>query len=72
LSVVSHEEHRDAADVLGSSGTGGVRASVHRNKMNEIRPHAAWARQTLRRARVFGVAADGVSFVDLLAASLPR
>jgi citrate lyase beta subunit len=72
LSVVSHEEHRDAADVLGSGGTGGVRASVHRNKMNEIRPHAAWARQTLRRARVFGVAADGVSFVDLLAASLPR
>lgn len=72
LSVVSHEEHRDAADVLGSGDTGGVRASVHRNKMNEIRPHAAWARQTLRRARVFGVAADGVSFVDLLAASLPR
>jgi citrate lyase beta subunit len=72
LSVVSHEEHRDAADVLGSRGSGGVLASVHRNKMNEIRPHAAWARQTLRRARVFGVAADGVSFVDLLAASLPR
>jgi citrate lyase beta subunit len=72
LSVVSHEEHRDAADVLGAGRAGGVLASVHRNKMNEIRPHTAWARDTLLRARVFGVAADGVSFVDLLAASLPR
>jgi citrate lyase beta subunit len=72
LSVVSHEEHRDAADVLGSANAGGVLASVGRNKMNEVRPHAAWARLTMLRARVFGVAADGVSFVDLLAASLPR
>jgi citrate lyase beta subunit len=72
LSVVSHEEHRDAADVLGSTSAGGVLASVHGNKMNEVRPHAAWAQLTMLRARVFGVAADGVSFVDLLAASLPR
>jgi citrate lyase beta subunit len=72
LSVVSHEEHRDAADVLGAGRAGGVLASVHRNKMNEVRPHTAWARDTMLRARVFGVAADGVSFVDLLAASLPR
>jgi citrate lyase beta subunit len=72
LSVVSHEEHRDAADVLCSQRAGGVLASVRRNKMNEVRPHTAWARDTMLRARVFGVAADGVSFVDLLAASLPR
>jgi citrate lyase beta subunit len=72
LSVVSHEEHRDATDVLGSGRAGGVLASVHRNKMNEVRPHTAWAKDTMLRARVFGVAADGVSFVDLLAASLPR
>jgi citrate lyase beta subunit len=72
LSVVSYEEHRDADDVLRTGRAGGVVASVHRNKMNEIRPHTAWARQTTLRARVFGVAADGVSFVDLLAASLPR
>ncbi|TWF80911.1 citrate lyase beta subunit [Pseudonocardia hierapolitana] len=72
LSVVSHEEHRDAADVLGARRAGGVLASVRRNKMNEVRPHTAWARDTMLRAQVFGVAADGVSFVDLLAASLPR
>ncbi|MCO1653454.1 HpcH/HpaI aldolase/citrate lyase family protein [Pseudonocardia humida] len=72
LSVVSAEDHRDAADVLSISEAGGVRASGLRNKMNEARPHTAWARRTMLRARVFGVAAQDVSFVDLLAASLPR
>ncbi|MFC4950801.1 HpcH/HpaI aldolase/citrate lyase family protein [Pseudonocardia sp. GCM10023141] len=72
LSVVSLEEYRDASDVLSAGRGSGVLASVHGNKMNEIRPHSAWATATLRRSRVFGVAADGVSFVDLLAASLPR
>jgi len=72
LSVVSSEEHRDAFDVLQAGRAGGVLASGHRNKMNEIGPHTAWARLTMLRARAFGVAADNVSFVDLLAASLPR
>lgn len=72
LSVVSLEEHRDASDVLEGSSGGGVIASGRGNKMNEIRPHYTWARQTMLRAHVFGVAGEGVSFVDLLAASLPR
>lgn len=72
LSVVSSEEHRDASDVLSAGRGSGVMASGHRNKMNEIRPHTAWAHRTVQRGRVFGVAADDVSFVDLLAASLPR
>lgn len=72
LSVVSYEEHRDATDVLGAGRASGVLASTYGNKMNEIGPHSAWATATLRRSRAFGVAADGVSFVDLLAASLPR
>jgi citrate lyase beta subunit len=72
LSVVSFEEHRDATDVLHAGRASGVLPSGHRNKMNEIRPHTAWARRTLLRARVFGVAAETVSFVDLLAASLSR
>jgi hypothetical protein len=33
-----------------------------------MRPHRNWARNTLTRARVFGVAKKGVSFVDLLSA----
>ncbi len=72
LSVVSSEEHRDATDVLTAGSRSGVMASGRRNKMNEIRPHTAWAHRTVQRGRVFGVAADDVSFVDLLAASLPR
>jgi citrate lyase beta subunit len=72
LSVVSAEEHRDASDVLRARRAGGVLASGHRNKMNETGPHTAWARRTMLRARAFGVAADDVSFVDLLAASLRR
>jgi citrate lyase beta subunit len=66
LSVVSAEEHRDAQDLLASGRAGGVMPSGHRNKMNEIRPHLSWARRTMLRSRVFGVAAEGVSFVDLL------
>ncbi|WP_194816504.1 HpcH/HpaI aldolase/citrate lyase family protein [Nocardia sp. XZ_19_385] len=67
LSVVTHEEYSDALDILQVE-VGGVAASEYRNKMNEMRPHRSWAHQTLLRARVFGVANKGVSFVDLLTA----
>jgi hypothetical protein len=40
--------------------------------MNEIRPHQAWAELTLRRARIFGVGAEGVTFVDFLDACVDR
>lgn len=72
LSVVSHEEYVDAADVLGAAATGGgVAASKLGNKMNEAMPHRAWAERTLLQARVFGVAHESTSFVDLLGASFP-
>ena len=67
LSVVTAEEYRDACAIVGADA-GGVLRSDYRNKMNEARPHAIWARQVLRRAEVFGVANDGVTFVDLLVA----
>jgi citrate lyase beta subunit len=71
LSVVTHEEYADACDILGEGlAGGGVRASSYRNKMNEGRPHRSWAERTLRRATVFGVAGEDVSFVDLLAAGI--
>ncbi|WP_174375454.1 HpcH/HpaI aldolase/citrate lyase family protein [Nocardia higoensis] len=69
LSVVSHEEYSDALDIL-QADVGGVAASEYRNKMNEMRPHRSWAHQTMLRARVFGVANKGVSFVDLLTAAV--
>lgn len=69
MCVVSHEEYLDALDIAGSAG-GGVKASSYGNKMNELKPHRAWAERTLLRARAFGVARPGVSFVELLEASM--
>ncbi|MFF8928852.1 HpcH/HpaI aldolase/citrate lyase family protein [Streptomyces longwoodensis] len=72
LSVVSHEEYSDAADILRPErGGGGVLRSQYTNKMNEVKPHRAWAERTMLRAEVFGVAHEDVSFVDLLAAGIP-
>ncbi|KJK54357.1 HpcH/HpaI aldolase/citrate lyase family protein [Streptomyces sp. NRRL F-4428] len=71
LSVVSHEEFCDAQDILRPErGGGGVMRSAYTNKMNEVKPHRAWAERTMLRAEVFGVAKEQVGFVDLLAAGL--
>ncbi|MDT9692221.1 HpcH/HpaI aldolase/citrate lyase family protein [Streptomyces sp. P9(2023)] len=71
LSVVSHEEYSDAQDIVRPErGGGGVMRSVYTNKMNEVKPHRAWAERTLLRAEVFGVAREDVGFVDLLTAGL--
>ncbi|MEU6065904.1 MULTISPECIES: HpcH/HpaI aldolase/citrate lyase family protein [Streptomyces] len=72
LSVVSHEEFSDAQDILRPErGGGGVLRSAYTNKMNEVKPHRAWAERTMLRAEVFGVANEDVSFVELLAAGIP-
>ncbi|OIJ86194.1 HpcH/HpaI aldolase/citrate lyase family protein [Streptomyces colonosanans] len=72
LSVVSHEEFSDAQDILRPERLGGgVLRSAYTNKMNEVKPHRAWAERTLQRAEVFGVANEDIGFVDLLAAGLP-
>ncbi|OIJ66200.1 HpcH/HpaI aldolase/citrate lyase family protein [Streptomyces mangrovisoli] len=71
LSVVSHEEFSDAADILRPERLGGgVLRSQYTNKMNEVKPHRAWAERTMLRAEVFGVANEDVGFVDLLAAGI--
>lgn len=71
LSVVSHEEFSDAQDILRPErGGGGVLRSTYTNKMNEIKPHRAWAERVVRRAEAFGVARENVGFVELLTAGL--
>ncbi|GAA2570273.1 MULTISPECIES: HpcH/HpaI aldolase/citrate lyase family protein [Streptomyces] len=71
LSVVSHEEFSDAQDILRPERCGGgVMRSAYTNKMNEVKPHRAWAERTLLRAEIFGVANEDVGFVELLAAGL--
>ncbi|GGS94314.1 HpcH/HpaI aldolase/citrate lyase family protein [Streptomyces chromofuscus] len=72
LSVVSHEEFSDAQDILRPEQLGGgVLRSAYTNKMNEVKPHRAWAERTLLRAEVFGVANEDIGFVELLAAGIP-
>ncbi|MGN9759775.1 HpcH/HpaI aldolase/citrate lyase family protein [Streptomyces sp. SD31] len=72
LSVVSHEEFSDAKDILRPErGGGGVLRSQYTNKMNEVKPHRAWAERTMLRAEVFGVANEDIGFVELLAAGIP-
>lgn len=71
LSVVPHEEYSDATDILRPERCeGGVLRSAYTNKMNEVKPHRAWAERTLLRGEVFGVAREGVGFVELLAAGI--
>ncbi|MEU3144511.1 MULTISPECIES: HpcH/HpaI aldolase/citrate lyase family protein [unclassified Streptomyces] len=73
LSVVSHEEYSDAQDILRPERDGGgVMRSAYTNKMNEVKPHRAWAERTLLRAEVFGVANEDIGFVELLAAGLAK
>lgn len=71
ISVVTDEEFKDAEDILGIGlAKGGVNRSTYRNKMNEGRPHRAWAERVALRAEVFGVARPEISFADLLSASI--
>jgi citrate lyase beta subunit len=70
LSVVAYEEYADACDVLATNSQGGASTSSFGNKMNESKPHTAWASRVLQRAETFGVAREGISFVDLLGAGL--
>lgn len=71
LSAVTHEEWCDASDLVadGMAG-GGVASSRYSNKMNEGKPHRAWAERTLRRAAAFGVLAEHAGSVDLLRESV--
>ncbi len=69
LLAVTAEEFADASDILGESAAqGGVRRSHYNNKMNEVKPHRAWAHRLLLRARVYGVTRPGIGMIDLLGA----
>ncbi|GAA2227346.1 HpcH/HpaI aldolase/citrate lyase family protein [Kitasatospora cystarginea] len=71
LSVVTHEEYSDALDILDRHRDGGgVSRSAYTNKMNEAKPHRAWAERVLLRAEAFGVAREDVSFAELLGAAI--
>lgn len=64
LAVPTHEEWADACSI--TARTSGVEPSRFGNKMNEAGPHSSWARGVLERAEIFGVLAEGASFVDII------
>lgn len=72
LSVVGHEEYCDASAIVADASAGGVLRSRYQNKMNEVRPHLAWAELTMLRSEMYGVAAEGITFVDFLDACVNR
>lgn len=67
LYAVEAEEFADAETVLKALPSGGVRSSPYANKMIESRPHARWARLTMRRAAAYGVLRPGRTAADLVA-----
>jgi citrate lyase beta subunit len=66
LNSVTHEEYSDAVAIISARSAGGVVRSEYGNKMNEIKPHSAWARRTIVRAQAFGVLRPDKTVVDLL------
>ena len=51
--IVDYDDYMDALNILRSSG--GVSSSENKNRMNETKPHTAWAKMILNRAKIFGV-----------------
>lgn len=65
--TVLYEEFRDAAAILSADKEhSGVLAGGHHNKMNELRPHELWARKIMRRAEMFGIAAEHLNRTGFL------
>ncbi len=58
--VISYSEYHDALQIV-ESDSGGVSASHCKGRMNEMKPHRRWAEKTLRRAKIYGVAKEGVT-----------
>lgn len=67
MHAVPFEQYQDAALIAGSDRReAGVLASGNGNKMNELKPHALWARRILCRASVYGVYNRDKTYRDLL------
>ena len=57
--IVTYEQYKDAMAILGmANGLVGVKKGYNNNKMNEVKPHSAWARKIIGLADVYGVLAE--------------
>lgn len=55
--IVTYEEYQDALAILGmSDGLIGVQKGYNNNKMNEVKTHTNWAKKTIGKATIYGVA----------------
>ena len=68
-SAVAYEQWADAQRIVAAGRGGGAMAATDASGMIESGPHAHWARAVLRRAQVFGVLAQQVTWRDVLRAS---
>ena len=68
LYVPTHEEYLDALSILNENNAGGVLKSMYDNKMNEVKPHTAWAEKIMKRAQIYGVFQKGCDYLSLLTA----
>ncbi len=65
--VVNKEEYNDALSILNNNnGKVGVIKSEYNNKMNEIKPHANWAKKILIQAKIYGVYNENENYRSLL------
>lgn len=65
LMAVTKEEYDDAVMILNHA-EGGVLKGAGANKMNEISPHANWAKKIYMRARAFGVIENESAYLLLV------
>lgn len=66
LHIVGREDFDDALLLTRSdAGCTGAFAGSRNNKMNESRPHRRWARETLLKARIYGVHHYGMDYRHL-------
>ncbi|MCL0033674.1 HpcH/HpaI aldolase/citrate lyase family protein [Thermodesulfovibrionales bacterium] len=66
LHVVTHEEYSDAADIVRHNRNGGVLRSAYNNKMNEVRPHARWAKKIMTMSEIYGVLKEGYDYIHII------
>lgn len=65
--AVPYELYQDAMGVLsGDCAESGVISSESKNKMNELKPHALWARKIQKQADIYGVYREGLDRAAML------
>lgn len=59
--IVTYEQYKDATAILGmADGLIGVKKGYGGNKMNEVKPHTAWAKKIIGLADIYGVLAEEI------------